>query len=95
MEDNLERDEIITLYKLLDPAITYIHEKLKQQKRVFVHCYAGKQRSASVVCAYLMKYLKLNLEQAKNLVLTKRNHIFTPLCNFEAALTVFEKKNKL
>lgn len=92
VEDNLEKNEIINLYKLFDPTINYIHEKLRQQKKVFVHCYAGKQRSASVVCAYMMKYLKLNFEEAAQLLITKRCHIFTPQCNFEAALRVFDKK---
>jgi len=92
VEDNLEKNEIIQLYKLLDPTIDFIHKNLINQKCVFVHCYAGKQRSASVICAYIMKYFKLSLNEATLLVKSKRQHIFTPLCNFEAALQVFEKK---
>ena len=93
VEDNLKKNEIILLYKLLDPTIDFIHEKLKSQKSVFVHCYAGKQRSASVICAYLMKYLDFNLDDAKYFVKSKRAHIFTPVCNFNGALKLYEKKN--
>lgn len=41
-----------------------IHKYLTQNKNVFIHCMAGKSRSASFVIIYLMKYLKYTLEDA-------------------------------
>mgnify|MGYP001165271342 CR=1 FL=1 len=95
VEDNLEKDEIVALYKYLDPITKFIHVQLLNDKKVFVHCYAGKQRSASVICGYLMKFLDLSYTQSTQLIKTKRYHIFTPLPNFDAALKIWEKnKNK-
>lgn len=95
VEDNLEKDEIVSLYKYLEPITKFIHVQLMNNKKVFVHCYAGKQRSASVICAYLMKFMDISYEDSTMLVKSKRYHIFTPLPNFDAALKVWEKtKNK-
>lgn len=37
-------------------AIEFMHRFISQNKRVLVHCKAGRGRSAAVVIAYLMKY---------------------------------------
>jgi protein-tyrosine phosphatase len=91
VEDNLEKEEIASLYKYLEPITKFIHVQLVNNKKVFVHCYAGKQRSASVVCAYLMKFMDLSYKEATELIKSKRYHIFTPLPNFDAALRIWEK----
>jgi len=91
VEDNLEKEEIASLYKYLEPITKFIHVQLVNNKKVFVHCYAGKQRSASVVCAYLMKFMDLSYKEGTELIKSKRYHIFTPLPNFDAALRIWEK----
>ena len=91
VEDNLEKEEIASLYKYLEPITKFINVQLVNNKKVFVHCYAGKQRSASVVCAYLMKFMDLSDKEATELIKSKRYHIFTPLPNFDAALRIWEK----
>lgn len=91
VEDNLEKEEIASLYKYLEPITKFIHVQLVNNKKVFVHCYAGKQRSASVVCAYLMKFMELSYKESTELIKSKRYHIFTPLPNFDAALRIWEK----
>jgi dual specificity MAP kinase phosphatase len=90
VDDNLEKQEIVNMYKHLDKITQTIDELLTKGKSIFVHCYAGKQRSATVICAYLMKYLKLSFSDAKNLLRSKRMIVFTPLTNFDAALRLFE-----
>ena len=91
VEDNLEKEEIASLYKYLEPITKFIHVQLVNNKKVFIHCYAGKQRSASVVCGYLMKFMGLTYKEATYYVKSKRYHIFTPLPNFDAALKIWEK----
>lgn len=92
IEDNLEKIEIANMYKYLDKITEYIHTNLKNGKRVLVHCFAGKQRSATVVAAYLMRYTGFNKNQVSELLKTKRIIIFEPLCNFDSALKVYEQK---
>ncbi len=91
VHDNLEKEEIVNMYKYLDKTVSILHKHLSAGKRVFVHCYAGKQRSATVVCAFIMKFLSLTYEETVELVKTKRMIIFTPLPNFDAALKLYEK----
>lgn len=91
VEDNLEKDEIIKMYNYLDNITKYIYDSLISNKRIFVHCYAGKQRSATIVCAYIMKYLKLSYNETAKLMKTKRVIVFTPLSNFDSAIRLFEE----
>ena len=90
IDDNLQKEEIANLYKYLEPITKFMHMKLTDNKKIFVHCYAGKQRSVSIICGYLMKYLNLSYNQSTELIRSKRHHIFTPLSNFEAALKIWE-----
>tara|TARA_B110000208_G_scaffold125013_1_gene152378 strand:+ start:993 stop:1430 length:438 start_codon:yes stop_codon:yes gene_type:complete len=91
IEDNLAKEELITLYTYLDSITKKIHTYLKNNKSIFVHCYAGKQRSASVIAAYLIRYCDLNLDKARLYIKSKRDIIFTPIMNFKASLELFEK----
>jgi len=91
VEDNLEKEEIVSLYKYLETITKFIHIQLLNNKKIFVHCYAGKQRSVSIVCAYIMKFMDLSYKEATSLIKSKRYHIFTPLPNFDAALRIWEK----
>ena len=56
----------------LEQSADFIHENLKAGKRVYVHCRAGRGRSAMAVAAYLMKYRNLNAQQAMNFVKARR-----------------------
>jgi hypothetical protein len=44
IEDDLQKSEMVTLYKLLPDITRKIHDYLANNKKVLVHCYAGKQR---------------------------------------------------
>ena len=91
VDDNLDKEEIYNLYNYLPKMTEVIHTSLQHNKNVFVHCFAGKQRSASIVVGYLIRYCGLTLEQAKIVLETKRNIVFTPYMNFESALKLFEE----
>ena len=91
VDDNLEEVEIKNLLKFLPKITGFIHSALKKNKNILVHCHAGKQRSASVVAAYLIRYLDISLEKAILLIRTKRDIIFTPCINFKSSLIKFEK----
>ena len=68
IDDNLEEKEIKNLFKFLPKVTSYIHSVLNNNNNILVHCYAGKQRSASVIVAYLIRYLNISLEKAILLV---------------------------
>ena len=79
------------MYKYLDSTSNFLHKNLLENKSVFVHCYAGKQRSATIICAYLMKYLKMSYREVSDLMQTKRLIVFTPLPNFNKPLIEFQQ----
>ena len=81
--DNLEKSEIMNMYRFFPKITDIIHSYLTKNKIVFVHCYAGKQRSASIVVAYLMKYLRITLKNSIKLLESKRAIVFKPLVNLK------------
>ena len=90
VDDNLEKTEIMNMYRFFPKITDIIHSYLTKNKIVFIHCYAGKQRSASIVVAYLMKYLRITLKNSIKLLESKRAIVFKPLVNFENALLLFQ-----
>lgn len=70
----------------LDSTVEYIHKSLMMGKSVLVHCKAGRQRSACIVAAYLMKYGEVDIDKAVYYVRTKRPIAFDPNVNFLPAL---------
>ncbi len=70
----------------LDSCVEYIHKHLMINRGVLVHCKAGKQRSATVVAAYIMKYGEVDVDKSVYYIRTKRPVAFTPVVNFLPAL---------
>tara|TARA_B100001093_G_scaffold511218_1_gene578630 strand:+ start:1681 stop:2121 length:441 start_codon:yes stop_codon:yes gene_type:complete len=92
IDDNLKKEEIVNMYKYLVPITKFLNKNIKSGKNILVHCHAGMQRSATVVCAFLMRYLNISYEDSSIFLKSKRNIVFKPQTNFHAALTLFEKK---
>jgi hypothetical protein len=57
--------------------------------RVLVHCDAGVSRSATIVIAYLIRHLRMNLTTAHNLVKERRPYIAPNLGNLRLPLLSF------
>ena len=87
--DNLEDEEIQKMYKLLNPTINKLFTMLNDNN-VLVHCHKGKQRSATVIIAYLMKFANMTKNEALYTVKTKRPLVCTPTTNFDVALDKYE-----
>ena len=87
---NLEDKHYFKITNFLDEITDLIHEKITSGKIVLIHCMAGKSRSASFVLAYLMKYKKMNLEEAYKFFCSKRQ-VF-PNNGFMRELVEFDKK---
>lgn len=60
------------MIKLLPYTTEIINNKLKNNKKVLVHCTQGISRSASIVVGYLMRYCNLSYIDAVILVESKR-----------------------
>ena len=59
----------------IEEGVKYLHSHLEKGKIVYVHCKAGRGRSASIVIAYLMKYHGFSFDQAFAFVKKQRPQI--------------------
>ena len=64
------------LTKYFASASKFIKNALAMGGTVFVHCYAGVSRGASIVIAYLMQEHKMSMFEAMQLVKAKRPIVF-------------------
>ncbi|CDW85488.1 dual specificity catalytic domain containing protein [Stylonychia lemnae] len=75
----------------IDTATDYIYEAISNNQGCLVVCTAGISRSASIVISYLIKYKKMNYDQAFEL--TKKARVFVkPNPGFERQLKAYSVK---
>lgn len=68
-------DGIDSIRPHMEQAIAFIEEARWQGGKVLVHCRVGVSRSASIVIAYLMKHIELDLASAYLLTRSRRLNI--------------------
>uniref|UniRef100_A0A8C6SA23 protein-tyrosine-phosphatase n=1 Tax=Neogobius melanostomus TaxID=47308 RepID=A0A8C6SA23_9GOBI len=78
------------LSQFFPEAISFIDEARAQKRGVLVHCLAGISRSVTVTVAYLMQKLRLSMNDAYDIVKTKKSNI-SPNFNFMGQLLDFER----
>lgn len=49
---------------------------MKASQKIFVHCAAGRSRSASLVVLFIMRYKRMSLKEAFKLVQRKRPIVY-------------------
>jgi dual specificity MAP kinase phosphatase len=81
------------LLEYFDRAYSFIHNAIDNNEKVLVHCVAGISRSPAIVIGFLMRYAKMNMNDAYNFVKRKRS-IVSPNLNFMGQLLEYEKKLK-
>ncbi|EAR95995.2 tyrosine phosphatase (macronuclear) [Tetrahymena thermophila SB210] len=83
----------VDIQKYFDESSEFINQAVESQQNILVHCFAGKSRSTTLVLAYLMKYKKLALDEALNLVRQTRE-IAQPNSGFMKQLQMYEQNLK-
>lgn len=78
------------LDKFFDEAHNFIEEARRNRCNILVHCKAGISRSPTIAIAYLMKWKRLHLQEAYNLVKRCRPQI-SPNLNFMGQLVSYER----
>ena len=88
---NLEKYELIKLYKYLHDIVLKIFNKIKNHEKVVVHCKSSNEFSILVILAYLIKYGNLTLQNSVNIIKTKKNHDIILNNNYIYILDKFSK----
>jgi len=56
-------------------AVEFVQQHVEAGETVYIHCKAGRARSATVALCWLMKYRGLSMEQAQAKLLESRPHV--------------------
>lgn len=75
----------------LEQATAFIEEHTSQGNRVYVHCKAGRARSATVVACWLIRSSNMTADEAQQLMLKARGHV-NPRINQRPVVQEFERK---
>ena len=76
IDDNGKKEEINNFYNYLLTEIDKIITEYNNGKTILIHCLAGNQRSAAFVVAFLMKYKKIGIQDAINMLIEKKPNVF-------------------
>ncbi|KAK9462349.1 protein-tyrosine phosphatase-like protein [Lipomyces oligophaga] len=85
---DIEDDEDTDLLQHLEHALAFMDEAISSGGAVLVHCMAGVSRSASIVCAYIMRDRQILFDEALELVRHARP-IANPNDSFREQLAIF------
>jgi protein-tyrosine phosphatase len=95
IEDSLNMKDLRKMLHYYLPAVFFIHKNLVlENKNVFVHCWQGIQRSASVVAVYLMTFHNMSKEDAYDYIIDARSQAFHngESFNFDWSINNYSKK---
>jgi dual specificity MAP kinase phosphatase len=90
VEDNLKTKEIRKMTRCLPYVVQLIHDNVSQNGNVLVHCRQGKQRSATIIAAYIMWLQRVSWDTAVKIVQGRRPCAFTPDINFIQSLKFYD-----
>ena len=94
INDSKDIGNIDNFKSLLFDSITFINYCLNNDKRIYIHCYWGLMRSATLVACYLIKKFNLTPNEAILLIKEHRPCALPSFYTFNEILTfVYEDKN--
>lgn len=78
---NIKINDIDTCYKnlnnIFEICYNYIYNAIKNNKSILIHCQKGHHRSATIIAAFLLKYLKLDYITVLTFINSKRKCALT------------------
>lgn len=77
VDDSLKERDFDLMYKFFPSIVEFIHKHANLQKQnIFINCYAGRQRSAIAVAAYLVAKHRMTPHEACKYILSKGKEAF-------------------
>ncbi len=86
VKDSRDKENIKEFKGKIIDGIEFIDKRLSNQEPVFVHCYWGLMRSATVVAGYLIKKYQIPKEEAIDYVQKRRYGSLSSIYNFNDIL---------
>ena len=65
-------DMVVPPVPAIVESIAWMRQQIEDGRSVFIHCAKGRSRSATLIAAYLVKYENMSIDQAHQLMLSKR-----------------------
>jgi protein-tyrosine phosphatase len=94
INDSKDPENIEKFNKEIINAINFIDKSLNENKPVYIHCYWGLMRSATVVACYLINKYNLTANDAINIIREKRPMALVSFYNFNEVLKFVENNKK-
>jgi protein-tyrosine phosphatase len=92
VDDKLRPQDVIDMNAHIHRAVAEVEERVGAALPTLVHCRQGRQRSACVVAAYLMKTYDINMDFAVDVVRCLRKDVaFMPSINFWDSLIAYDR----
>ena len=92
IKDSKDKNNMDKFKNDIIDSIDFIEDCLNQKKPVFVHCYWGLMRSATVIAAYLIKKYNISKLDAINIIKEQRPMALSSIYNFNEILDYIENK---
>ncbi len=92
VEDSRDSENINKFWLKIDDAVEFIDYEIKNGNIIYVHCYWGLMRSATVVAAYLIKKYQYTPSEAIQFVKQKRPQSLSSIYNYNDILERYYKK---
>ena len=93
IKNTLEKYEIIKMYEYMVETVEFIYKNLSNDKNVLVYCENANQKSATICAAFLIKYGKIDKENAIKSIRSKQRAAFYPDIDYGMSLDMYAKEN--
>lgn len=81
----------------IQQGVQFIHDHVSKERTVYIHCKAGRSRSATMLACYLLRHWQLTPQQATSFLIEKRSHVVFGDTNLKTIQQYYDylKTNKL
>ena len=97
VDDSLKQKDFDLMFDFMPAAVEFINKHSNVQKgNILIHCYAGRQRSAICLAAFMVSKYKMSPAEACKMVLDKRPEAFHfgQSLNFDQTLNKYYKTSR-
>ena len=90
LKKNIKQYELVKMYQYLIESIDFIHKNLINDKSVLVYCDNGNQKASTVIAAYLIKFGRIDADDAIKMLRSKNKTSFYPDIDYYSSLKMIQ-----